>query len=362
MVKSLSQLKLSTDIGGYKLKYKVGIVGCGSITKFRHAPEYKANPYIKEIVFYDRNIERAEALAEEFGGSVAETFEELIEDPSIDMISDCSSNENHSYFTSKALAHGKHVLCEKPIALTIEEAEQMIAAQKKSKKKLMIDHNQRFTPAHQKAREIIQQEELGKVLSFKTSFGHKGPEYWGVNKSNSTWFFKKERSKLGVLGDLGIHKVDLIHYLLDDQIEQVSAFHGALHKKDESGDPIEVSDNVVSNLRTRKGVLGNAAFSWTYYGEEDNSTIIYCERGIIKIYHDTEYQIVITTMDEQEVNYKLETIQTNDNQTNTGVIDAFVESVHHDQTPLVTGEDALLALKVSLALQEAAETHRVITI
>lgn len=348
--------------GGCKLKYKVGIVGCGSITKFRHAPEYKENPYIKEIVFYDRNIDRAEALAEQFGGTVAKTFEEIIEDPSINMISDCSSNEKHSYFTTKALLHGKHVLCEKPIALTVEEAEQMIDAQKKSQKILMVDHNQRFTPAHQKVKEMIQKEEFGKVLSFKTSFGHKGPEYWSINNSNSTWFFKKERSKLGVVGDLGIHKIDLIHYLLEDQIEQVSAFHGALHKKRENGEPIEVSDNMVCILRTRKGVLGNAAFSWTYYGEEDNSTIIYCERAIIKVYHDSEYQIVITTIDGQEINYKLEIIQTNDNQTRSGVIDAFINSVHFNQTPLVTGEDALLSLKVSLALQEAAETNRIITI
>jgi len=344
------------------LEFKVGIIGCGSIAKFRHAPEYKANPYVDEIVFYDRNIERSTALAEQFGGKAVETLEELLKDPSVHMISDCSSNEYHSFFTSNALRHGKHVLCEKPIALTIEEAEQIIEVQKNSEKKLMIDHNQRFTPAHQKVREMIDNEELGRVLSFKTSFGHQGPEHWGVNKSNSTWFFKKERSKLGVVGDLGIHKVDLIHYLLNDQIKQVSAFQGALHKKDENGDPIEVSDNLVCSIRTENGVLGTASFSWTYYGEEDNSTIIYCEKGIIKIYCDLEYQIVVTTSDGQEVKYKLESIQTNDNQTNSGVIDAFVESVRLDKTPLVTGEDALLSLKVSLALQEAADRNQVVTI
>ncbi|MED4473952.1 MULTISPECIES: Gfo/Idh/MocA family protein [Bacillaceae] len=344
------------------MEFKVGIIGCGSIAKLRHAPEYKANPYVSEIVFYDRNIERSTALAEQFGGTVVERLEELLQDPSVHMISDCSSNENHCFFTSNALLYGKHVLCEKPIALSVEEAEQIIKAQKKSKKKLMIDHNQRFTPAHQRVKEMIKNEELGKVLTFKTSFGHEGPEHWGVNKSNSTWFFKKERSKFGVVGDLGIHKVDLIHYLLDDQIEQVSAFQGALHKKDENGDPIEVSDNLVCSMRTQNGVLGTASFSWTYYGEEDNSTILYCEKGIIKIYYESEYQIVVTTSDGQEIKYKLEAIQTNDNQTNSGVIDAFVECVRLDKEPLVTGEDALLSLKVSLAMQEAADTNRVVKI
>ncbi|MCT2535431.1 Gfo/Idh/MocA family oxidoreductase [Aquibacillus koreensis] len=324
----------------------VGIIGCGSITKFRHAPEYKANPHVNEIVFFDRNIERSKALANEFGGRVVETLEEMFEDRTIVAISDCSSNETHHIHSANALLKGKHVLCEKPIAITVEHAEEILEAQRKSGKKLMVDHNQRFTRAHQKAKEIIESKELGEVLTFKTSFGHQGPERWGVNKSNATWFFKKERSHSGVAGDLGIHKIDLIHYLLDDEIVDVHAFHGAFDKVNENGEPIEVCDNVVSALRTKKGRLGTASFSWTYYGSEDNSTTIYCQKGIIKIYHDPTYQLVVEHKNGEVVKYELEAIQTNDNQTNTGVIDAFVESIIHDKEPIVTGKDAVTALKV----------------
>lgn len=341
---------------------KVGIIGCGSITRFRHAPEYTANPHISEIVFYDRNPERAENLAEIFGGTTVENVETLLKDPTVDAISDCSSNESHHIFTTAALLNGKHVLCEKPIALTIEHAKKMIEAQKTSGKKLMIDHNQRLTRAHQQAKKIIESKELGNILTFKTTFGHQGPEHWGFNKSNSTWFFKKERSGLGVAGDLGIHKIDLLHYLLDDEVEQVSAFQGALDKVDENGNPIEVCDNVVCVLKTKKGYLGNASFSWTYYGEEDNSTIIYGEHGIMKIYHRPDYQIEVVTQDGEEVLYKLEAMQTNEDQTSTGVIDAFVESIRLDQEPLVTGEDALSSLKVILGILEAAKTNSVMTV
>lgn len=341
---------------------KAGIIGCGSIAKFRHAPEYKANPYVSEIIFYDRNPERSAELAELFDGSVATTVDELLADPSVQVISDCSSNENHHVFSTKALLSGKHVLCEKPISLTIEHANEVVEAQKKSGKKLMVDHNQRFTRAHQKAKEILNNGELGKVLTFRTTFGHQGPEHWGVNKTNSTWFFKKDRSGFGVAGDLGIHKLDLIHYLLDDEIEQVSAFQGALDKVDENGKPIEVCDNIVSSLKTKQGRLGTATFSWTYYGEEDNSTIIYCENGIMKIYHNPEYQIEVITKDGEQVNYQLETIQTNDNQTNTGVINAFIDCVRLDEEPLVTGQDALSSLKVVLGILEAADTNSVVKI
>jgi predicted dehydrogenase len=344
------------------LGIKVGIIGCGTITKLRHAPEYKANPYVDEIIFYDRNLDRAAGLANQFGGRVAQTVEQLFADPSVEVISDCSSNEFHHIYSTQALLSGKHVLCEKPISLTVEQANEIIEAGKNSGKKLMVDHNQRFTRAHQKAKEIIQNKELGKVLTFRTTFGHSGPEQWGVNQSNSTWFFKKERSGFGVAGDLGIHKVDLLHYLLDDEIEQVSAFQGALDKVDENGEPIEVCDNIVCSLKTKNGRLGTATFSWTYYGEEDNSTIVYCEKGILKIYHSDKYQLEVIHKNGEKVHYKLESIQTNDNQTNSGVIDAFIDCIRHDQDPLVTGEDALSSLKVILGIMEAAEKGRVVTI
>lgn len=324
----------------------VGIIGCGSITRFRHAPEYKANRYVDQIIFYDRHIERAQALAKEFEGRVAERVEELYEDPTIVAISDCSSNEAHHIHTTNALRHNKHVLCEKPLAINVTHAEKILAAQRESGKKLMVDHNQRFTKAHQKAKEIIDSRELGDVLTFKTAFGHKGPENWGVNKTNSTWFFKKERSYSGVAGDLGIHKIDLIHFLLNDEIEEVYSFSGALDKENEEGERIGVCDNVVCALRTKKGRLGTASFSWTYYGAEDNSTTIYCQKGVIKIYHDPLDQLIVETKDGEIKKYQLEPIQTNDNQTSTGVIDAFVDAIIYDKKPSVTGEHALSSLKV----------------
>ncbi len=344
------------------MKLKAGIIGCGSIAKFRHAPEYKANPNIEEIVFYDRNPERAEILADQFAGSVAASLDDLITDPTIDIISDCSSNEFHPINSVKALLAGKHVLCEKPIALTIEGAEQIVQAQKTSSKKLMIDHNQRFTRAHQKARQLIENKELGEVLTFKTSFGHAGPERWGINKTKSTWFFSKERSGLGVAGDLGIHKIDLLHYLLNDEINQVSAFQGSLDKTGITGEPIEVCDNLVCTLKTAGGRIGTASFSWTYYGEEDNSTIIYLTGGIIKIYHDKDYPLLVIEKDGSIAKYQLETIQTNDDQTNSGVIDSFVDSVLHNKSPAVTGEDALVSLKVLLGIVKAAETATVVQV
>ncbi|WP_010095291.1 Gfo/Idh/MocA family protein [Ornithinibacillus scapharcae] len=327
------------------MKFNVGIIGCGSITRLRHAPEYRDNPHVQDIIFYDRSIERAEKLAKEFGGRAVKTLEELLHDPSIIAISDCSSNESHHINTTRALLSGKHVLCEKPIAISVKYAEEMAEAERKSGKILMIDHNQRFTAAHQKAKELIEKQELGEVLTFKTTFGHEGPENWGITKSNATWFFKKDRSYSGVIGDLGIHKIDLIHWLLNDEIEEVHGFYGALDKVDENGKSIEVPDNAVCALKTKKGRLGTASFSWTYYGEEDNSTTIYCREGILKIYHQGS-PLLLEKRDGTVLKFELENIQTNDNQTSTGIIDAFIDCIVNEKESPISSSEAIASLKV----------------
>jgi predicted dehydrogenase len=334
---------------------KVGIIGCGSIAEFRHAPEYAANPQAEIVAYYDPNTARAEKLAGLYGGTVIDDYKKITQNPVIEAISDCSTNEMHHIITTDALEHGKHVLCEKPMAIRLDDAQKMVGAGKKSGKILMVAHNQRLAAAHQKAKEILTSGQLGRVLTFATVFGHKGPEYWSENKSKFTWFFDKNRSVFGVAGDLGIHKIDLIRYLLDDEIQEVSSFTGTLDKKLANGSLIPVNDNMISLLKTKKGVMGTLSVSWTYYGVEDNSTTLFCEKGIMKIYGDPQYQIRVSNIKDEEVLYKVGQIQTNESQSNSGVIDAFIECIINNTPPLISGEDGLKGVQVILAAIESAE-------
>lgn len=341
---------------------KVGILGCGSITKFRHAPEYANNQQVEIAAFYDTNKNRAEELASIYGGKVAETYEEIFNDPEITAISNCLPNNLHYKTTIEALKSGKHVLCEKPMTGDLNEAKEMVEVSQSTGKILMVDHNQRFAEAHKKAKEILKSGELGRVLTFHTVFGHKGPEYWSENKTKGTWFFNKEQSILGVAGDLGIHKIDLIRYILEDEIEYVTAMEGTLDKKDENGDLVKVSDNMICTLKTKTGIIGNATFSWTYYGEEKNYTMLFCEKGIMRIYDNPEYDLIVEKLNGEKVFYKVGKLQTNDNQTSTGIIDEFIEAIIQNRKPLITGEDGLEALKVILAAIESASSHKSVRI
>lgn len=95
--------------------------------------------------------------------------------------------------TIKALKAGKHVLCEKPMAITLEECQRMVECAEENHRKLLIGQNQRLTRTHQIARKLIADGEIGNVLSFQTSFQHSGPESWSVDAGKIRGSFKRKR-------------------------------------------------------------------------------------------------------------------------------------------------------------------------
>lgn len=141
------------------------------------------------------------------------------------------------------------------MATSEQEAQDMINTAHSTGKFLMIGHNQRLAPAHLRAKEILKSGELGNVLTFRTTFGHGGPEYWSQDKGRHTWFFKYDDAFIGAMGDLGVHKADLIRWLIDDEIIEAKAYVTTLHKTNEKDEPIEVDDNAICLLKSKTGIL-----------------------------------------------------------------------------------------------------------
>ena len=129
---------------------KIGVIGCGKIAQTRHLPEYATNPHAKLVGYYDKIRERSVQMAELYGGKVYETYYDMINDPEIDAVSICVENRNHAEITNAALYAGKHVLVEKPMAVTLAECESMVAAAEFNGKHLMVGHNMRFDPVHRR--------------------------------------------------------------------------------------------------------------------------------------------------------------------------------------------------------------------
>ncbi|WP_445488738.1 Gfo/Idh/MocA family protein [Niallia sp. 03133] len=337
---------------------KIAVIGCGSIAKYRHIPEYNTNKNVEIVAVCDIVSERAEEMAAKYGAKAFTDYKEVLALGEIDAISVCLPNYLHAPVSIDGLNAGKHVLCEKPMATSKEEAEAMIEAAKTNGKLLMIGHNQRFVSSHQKAKAIIESGKLGKVYSFKTTFGHGGPEGWSAD-GKASWFFKKEKAFIGAMGDLGVHKADLMRYLLGE-FSEVGAFIESNAKENS-----DVDDNAVCILRTESGVIGTLAASWAYVaGAGDNSTIIYGENGTLRLEDDPQYSLIEEYRNGEVIKHQLDKIQTNEEagQTTSHVINHFVESILDNKQPLITGEEGMKSLQVILGAIQSHETKQIVSL
>ncbi|MBD2847242.1 Gfo/Idh/MocA family oxidoreductase [Paenibacillus sp. IB182496] len=337
-------------------KFRVAVIGCGSIAKHRHIPEYENNEQVELVAFCDLVAERAQHYADKHGAKVYRDYQELLDEVKPDAVSVCLPNALHAPVSIAAAKVGAHVLVEKPMAATDEEAAAMIAAAEEAGVYLMVGHNQRLMPPHVKAKEVLETGRLGRVLSFRTSFGHPGPEGWSIDGRES-WFFRKDEAIMGAMGDLGVHKSDLIRWLLDDEVADVAGFIGTVSKE---GTDVDDSANCI--LRMKSGALGSLVASWTYYKGGDNSTVLWCENGVMKIGTDSEDQVIVELRDGTVERYKVGAMATNTKQTASGVIDAFVDCLVNDTKPSISGEEGRKSLAVILAAFESQATGKVISL
>lgn len=344
---------------------RIGIIGCGRIAQVRHIPELSQNPDVEIIGYYNPTQSRAEEMAAKYGGKVFSSIEEMLSDDSIDAVVLSLANQAHAPVTIQALQAGKAALCEKPMATTIEECEAMVAASKKAGKPLMIAQNQRLPRAHQRAKELLEQGWIGDVLTFRTTFGHGGPEGWSINPGKGTWFFDKKKAAMGAMADLGIHKTDLIQYLLGQNVVSVKATITTLDKTGLDGKKIAVDDNAICIFTMENGTVGTMTASWTYYGQEDNSTILYGTKGIMRIYDNSDYAIEVISRNGEKTLFDLEAIQTNDNQTRSGMSDLFIdmlENYNEGDDFFLSGESVIPAMRAIFASIRSSEEGRQIDI
>src|SRR5205814_2538043 len=183
------------------------------------------------------------------GAKAYTDYKEMLKSSAVDAVVVAGPNSLHAVQSIEALCAGKHVLCEKPMATTRDDAKAMLDAAKKNKKFLMIGLNQRLMPPHVKAKKILQSGALGNVLAFRTAFKHPGPEGWSVDAGKS-WFFKKAQAFMGVAGDLGVHKADLMRWLLGQEFSEVGGFVTTLDKRDAEGNLVDLDDNAYLTLKT----------------------------------------------------------------------------------------------------------------
>lgn len=337
------------------MKARIGIIGCGQIVRTRHAHELATCQYGEIAGFYDYFEDRAKEFADKFGGKVYKDYAQMLDDENLDAVVVCTSNDTHTKISIEAINKGKHVLCEKPIFIDIEESNDLKEALRDDVI-FMAAHNQRFTLAHKKAKELIDSNKMGKVLSFRCTLGHPGPERFSVNRSNSTWYLNKQASGLGCISDLGIHKVDVLMHIMGEKITEVASFAGTRDKKDETGELAKVYDNAVCVLKTESGIIGTLNLSYTNYGDWDNSTVYYCEKGVIKVHFLSDYAVEVVMDNGERILYK------DIDSPRSGIMDSFAKAICNKEKSPVSLDEAINSMKVIFAIEEAYKNKKTVTI
>ncbi len=340
---------------------KYGIIGCGAIGQRRHIPELTANPDAKVVALCDPVPGRAAEVAKKFGGQPFTCHEEMLNEADLDAVVVCGPNYLHAQQSLDAFKAGKHVLVEKPMACTRAEAKAMIAAANKAGKYLMVGQNQRLMPAHQKAKQILKSGALGKVLTFRTSFKHPGPDGWSVDGAKS-WFFQPTAAVMGVTGDLGVHKADLMRWLLGQEFTSVAAVITTLDKHTPDGKLLRLDDNAALLLKTTGGIIGSIEISWSNYGMEDNMTVIYCQQGVMYLGTDREFGVIVQYRNGNKELHKVGEMSTNVKQVGSGIADAFTRAIVTRKKPEIDGEEGYRSLDVILTAMESAKAGKTLKI
>jgi predicted dehydrogenase len=230
---------------------KVGIIGTGFIGPV-HVQALRRIPYIKVTALAETGEELAKAKAEELGiESWYGDYEELLAQGDIDAVHICSPNFLHAEMAGKALAAGKHVVCEKPLAVTRAEASELVERSAKLKLVNAVHFNIRYYPLVRQMRAMIQRGELGRILAIRGSY----LQDWLLYETDYNW--RLESGKSGAtraVADLGSHWMDLAQYVSGLKIERLLADFATFHpkrRKPENGAEIEIDTEDYATLLFR---------------------------------------------------------------------------------------------------------------
>ena len=254
---------------------KFGVIGAGGAWSF-HSNACAGSELIRFTAIYDVNIKQAKKMARRYRVNEMTPYANLDDflKSDIEAVLVLVPHSYHESVVAKCAAAGKHILCEKPMATTLEGCDMMIEAARKAGVKLMISENHRFLPAHKYMRDAVHEGLIGDVLLVRA--------YEGVNEIpglSMPYFWKGDPVKAGggSFADMAAHKFAAIEWILGDRVESVTA----MLSKQAINLPEKAEDNALSMVRFAGGPIADITVSFTQMNPPFNSLEIYGTKGSI---------------------------------------------------------------------------------
>lgn len=361
-------------------KLRIGLVGCGGIANNKHMPALKKlSDYCEIVAFCDIVQERAVKAAAEYGSADAKVYtdyNEMYRDNTIDVVHVLTPNVVHCDATVAAFEGGKHVMCEKPMAHTSADAQQMLDAWKKSGKKFSIAYQNRFRREVQMLHKSCEQGELGDIYYAKAhAIRRRAVPTWGV-------FPNKALQGGGPLIDIGTHALDMTLWMMNNY-EPVSVTGSVFYKLGHLEQAVEgnmfgpwdpktyeVEDSAFAMIKMKNGAAINLEAAWAInlLESKEASTTLCGTKAGAQINSGMSYQT-----DELILNRGHNGLLTEEKLSGAGNVAYFagegsepgyveakqwLESILNDTEPLVKPEQAFIVTKILEAVYISATTGR----
>ncbi|WP_331619670.1 Gfo/Idh/MocA family protein [Vallitalea guaymasensis] len=349
-------------------KLKAGIIGCGGIANGKHMPSIKKVEQIEMVAFCDIIEERAVEASKKFGTENAKhytDYKKMLSDNNLDVVYVCTPNREHSFITIDALEAGCHVMCEKPMAKTVKEAEEMLEAAKRTGKKLTIGYQNRFRADSQYLKKSCERGDLGDVYFAKAhAIRRRAVPTWGV-------FLNEEEQGGGPLIDIGTHALDLTLWCMDNYKPKrvVGTTYKKLGDQKDTGnawgdwkqDEFTVEDSAFGFVTMENGATIILESSWalnTLETGEAKTTLCGTKAGA-----DMKDGLRINGADLGKLYVKKPGLSADGvdfyegDSNNPAEVEAksFVDCIINDTEPVVKPEQALVVTKILEAIYKSAE-------
>ena len=345
-------------------KIRVAVIGCGFISAVHLAGYLKCeNVIIKALC--DVIPERAIAAKEKYGNEqtiVYQDYHEMLAKEELDAVSVCTENNLHATITIDALNAGLHVFCEKPMAISGEEADRMLAAAKSNQKKLTVGYQMRFSEDEQLLRREVVAGKLGQVYYAEaTTLRRRGVPTWGV-------FLNKKKQGGGPLIDTGTHILDSTLWLMNDYSPVVSAVGRTYDKLIDKGgfnngghwdiDSFEVEDSAFGTVTLASGAMIVVKATWAVNIAEMNvNEVLLC--GDLAGASLRNNKLVINGESNDRLwQYVPESLPQGTLTAYDKEIIAWIEALQNDTDPVVLPEEAAQVVKVLEAIYISARSGK----
>ena len=325
-------------MGSTNGRTRVALAGCGRISQV-HLQTIKDEQRVTLVGVVDTDKQAADSTAEAFGVKPYYEVKDLLEGVKPDALVICSPPNTHRTIAELALRSGVHVLCEKPLATSIADAEAMVATARESDRVLMMASKFRYVPDVIRAKNLIESGILGEIIAFENEFCSR------VDMKNR-WNARSEVAGGGVLIDNGSHSVDIVRYLVGP-IESQQAIFGKRWQD------LEVEDTARLFVRCLDGTMASIDLSWSIHKENPYFIRVYGTDGTLEIgwgssrYRQSE-KLDWVTFGSGYNKFKAVGAQ----------LSNFIDTVSGTGEPRITSEDAIESVRViQSAYASSQEQH-----